>query len=468
LLGKMSPIQLLHVDDEVRRWWQWSWCGNYWERVSPALIRELPTDETTRSSVLGLFSFHRDGYVRHEAIRLLTQIHDGSELPYLLIRLNDWVEPIGADARHAVRSRISDQYLCRFVDNLPLAVHMLECRRRDQTEIVRQIILLLVQPRHDELLARAMNSEVREVRRSVVRLAIETSGEHRPRVIVHALRSDDGVIRLWGTERVRECFSGDQLERALGRLLRDPFMPVRRQALIIQSENSADSGREVWRRALLDGSASIRELARFSLGKMGNADFSTFYRQALKEQPASLAALCGLGETGDRSDVTVIQEYLRSPLPSRRRAAVGAFARLGGESVIPELIEHLRDDSPTVVREAMRYLERSASLLDGERLCRTVMVDERQEVRAAAIRLIDAMGKWRSLTWLIRTSTHRDRATGNLAQSLIESWFEPPRCNRVYTRPSEAERQAIVNALTECRPMMGETIARKIDAWMKG
>ena len=94
-------------------------------------------------------------------------------------------------------------------------------------------------------------------------------GTHRPRVVEHALSSTDSVIRLWGSRHVRPCFLGKALEGILGSLSRDGFMPVRREALIIQAETSADSGRGVWRRALLDGNASIRELARFHLGEVG-------------------------------------------------------------------------------------------------------------------------------------------------------------------------------------------------------
>ena len=435
--------------------------------MSPAAVRTLGTDESTRSSVLGLLSFHRNGYVRHEAIRLLAQNDDGSELPYLLIRQNDWVEPIRADARHAVQARLGERDLTKFVDSLPLVIHLLDFRRRDHSDLVRQLIAILVQPRHDELLAKAILSEDRETRRSVVRLAMDATAEHTPRVIAHALRSNDGVIRLCASRRVRECSPDALLERTLEGLERDRFMPVRREAFLIRSQISPDSGQEVWHQALLDGSASIRELARFSLRKLGEVDFSTFYRRAVVEQPTSLAAFCGLGETGDRSDLPLIRGSLKSRLPSRRRSAVCAFARLGGDSVIPELTECLHDDSPAVVRETRKHLERFPSLLDGDRLCQMVMVDGRPHVRTTALWLIDTMGKWRCLPWLIRAATHGDRATADLAQGLIERWFAPPRCNRVFTRPSPAERQKMADSLADSRQGMDETFVCRLEVWLK-
>lgn len=267
LLDRLPPERLRHLSDVVSGSWRWFIC-NAWDGLTPAGVQTLITEETTRTSVLGLLSFHRNGYVRHEALRLLAQSHDGSELPYLLIRQNDWVEPIRADARCAVQARLNEEHLHAFMGNLPLVVHLLDFRRHDHADLVRQVIGMLVQPKHDEILAKAIHSQDRAVRRSVVRLALEAEGEHRPRVVEHALSSTDGVLRLWASTHMSQCFSGKALGCILGKLRRDRFMPVRRQALIIQADSSPDTGRGVWREAFLDGNASIRELARFHLGKL--------------------------------------------------------------------------------------------------------------------------------------------------------------------------------------------------------
>ena len=80
LLDPLAPEQLRHLGDMVTDSSSWS-IGFAWERLTPAGVHKLITEGPTRTSVLGLLSFHSNGYVRHEALRLLAQNHDGSELP---------------------------------------------------------------------------------------------------------------------------------------------------------------------------------------------------------------------------------------------------------------------------------------------------------------------------------------------------------------------------------------------------
>lgn len=120
-----------------------------------------------------------------------------------------------------------------------------------------------------------------------------------------------------------------------------------------------------------------------------------------------------------------------------------------------------------LTREVRKNLEASPASLRGEWLCRVAIEDQRRHVRETAVRLIYALGKWRCLPWPIRASVQPDRPTAQLAQGFIETWFVPPRCNRVFTTPSRQETQAIIEALDDSRREMDDTFQRKLDLWLK-
>lgn len=364
LLSLVPAEDLLALDDLSEWTCRWSLSGR---RFEPATVRSLASDPTLRTPILGLVSFHRNGYVRHEAVRLLADARDGSELPYLLIRQNDWVEPISRDARTAVQERLVDENLVHFVKNMPLVVHLSAFKRRDHSAVVQRVVELLVRPRHRELLLSTLRSPNSKVRRWVARQTLDLVGEHQPFVVRLGVDSDDGVVRLWSCRLVRFQFASDEVKQILGKLKRDHFFrPVRSEAYWSEAQAFPDEAAEIWKEALFDSSYSIREMAQWQLAKMGKGDVAPLYREKFVRTPDSLPALIGLGGTGDQSDLPMIRRHLKAVLPKWRRAAVYGLAHIGGEAVTSELVECLRDDSRSVVREVRRRLEEPERVLDGK------------------------------------------------------------------------------------------------------
>lgn len=465
IVSQVPPIALLEIPNALT--WHYSWYPfDAWSNLQPSAVQSLEIDAKYRASVLGLISFHQNGYIRHSALRLLAEIHDGSELSYLLIRQNDWVDAIRVEARSAVESRVSDAYLPHFVKNLDLVVRLSRLTRDDHSTIVNQVIQLLVQSQSDAEFATALQSTNRDVRRRVARIALSLVSERHQQIVRHVLASDDAVLRLHAARRLKLSYSGSELREVVEQLKRDPYMPVRREGFRLAADDETGSASNAWQQALLDRHPSIRELARFEISRSQNFDVPQFYRDALAASPDSLAALNGICETGLVSDIDVIKSYLNHPRPSRRRAAVFGIARIGGESAVPKLLKSLRDDSPSVSREAGRQLRPFAHLIQGSELLNIVFDDPRDHVRTVSLRLIFEMGKWRSLPWLIRSLAHQDPNVTSQAEELIESWFSPPLSCKVFTRSTDHDRQAINQALDESKHAINRQILSNLQSWL--
>jgi hypothetical protein len=262
-------------------------------------------------------------------------------------------------------------------------------------------------------------------------------------------------------------FGNKEGRQILGRLKYDKSVPVRSEAFWNTAKAFPNEAIRIWREALLDRSHAIREMAQSQLARLGITDVASVYRDALAGDPNDATPLLGLGETGNESDLPLIRRYRIAVLPSRRRAAVRGLARIGGESVVGELVNCLQDDSPNVTREARRQLEAPGHVLSGNSLLAVIENDVRPHCREAAVRLIFSMGKWRSLPWLIYAAVHPDPQTAGLARQFIEAWFSPPLCNKIWTKPSSNERGAINIALYRSRESLELPFQQKLDAWLK-
>jgi HEAT repeat protein len=466
LLSVVSPDQLIHLSGVIG--WSWGWyVSDAWDKLSPTEVPGFLVDPETRTAILGLLSFHRNGYVRHAAIRLLADERDGNELPFLLIRQNDWVSVISIEAQQAITDRVRPNYLAHFVASLPLVTHLLAFRRRDLSSVSCKVIELLVQPGHDDLLAGAIGASIRSVRRQVVRAALDVPGEHHARVIRHGLASADAIIRLTCATRLRPSLSGDELQQAIAALQRDRFMPVRREGFRIEADSLPEHALSTWERGLLDPSASIRELSRYSIRQITTFHAAAFYRRSLAAKADLLPAVCGLAECGNSNDLPALRGFLTHPKPRFRRAAIRGIARIGQERAVDELVKSLQDGSPSVVREAKQQLEPYLNAVPGEVLLAVVTNSTAVHARRCAIRLIFDKGKWQSLPWLIRAASYPDEAVALCARRFIEAWFSPPLCNRVFTKPSVAEREAIEEAMSALPRESGENFLAKLRKWLQ-
>lgn len=451
-----------HCSDRLD-WWE----NRAWKSIQPSQVPSLSSQPESRTSILGVLTLHPNGFVRQKAVEELHQVRDGKELPFLLLRLNDWVKPIRDRAARFVEPRLCDSYQQHIVDCLPLLAWLLQCRRTEYVDLVPRAVVLLCRSECESQLAEIAASSDRRVRRKITRLALEIEGDHLPRLVRHLIRSNDTALRIWGAERVSRELYGAELDTALDDLRADRCMPVRRHALLALAERSAEDARSVWTETLLDRHRSLRELARCRLAPENVGGFSPFYRENLQTNPENLYALLGLGETGSADDVPRVRTYFRSGRPALRCAAVRAISTLPGELPDPRLTDMISDDFPSVRRATQDALILRPQLVDRERLLSIVLSDNRWQTGQAGLTVFDGLGKWRALPYLIRGCCARCPEVAAHAETLVQRWFSPPRCNRVFTSPSEAEGDAISAALREAAPQLTPAFAGQLLEWMK-
>src|SRR5260370_917295 len=163
-----------------------------------------------------------------------------------------------------------------------------------------------------------MRTSNRNVRREIFREVLQLPGKQTGRVVEFGLTAGDAVVRLWCARQVRSYFSGELLRAVLQQIRADPSMPVRREAMLIEAEDFPESAESVWKQALLDSNSSLRELAHIHFTGLTKFSPAQNYRQVLIATPTSLAAILGVGETGDQSDMPLIRTYLNAAVPSHR------------------------------------------------------------------------------------------------------------------------------------------------------
>lgn len=405
-------------------------------------------------AVLGVASCVHDGHVREAAVRRLDrEIIDGQELPFLLIRLGDWVPQVRNPAERAIRRRLTEHHRAAYLRNLPILVRMQNRSRTHESVLFAQIKQWLLQD-VTSLVRHALASTDRMTRREGPLWAWATLGaenEAQQRDIVDLmLQSDDPASRLrvalWAAGGMMAArLAGDVLPK----LLSDRFATVRRMSLAWCATRDPEKHLPTLRAALLDPSAVMRSVAQFHLPHLQGLDLRAFYREAIQcpdLDSVPPGAIGGLGEVGRSEDAALVSPLVAANKIAVRKAAIRALARLAPEEHMEIFVTSLRDASPGVSREARDALEAYASLVGSDRLTRIFEEADHRHIRRQALALIAHLPKWQSVSFLIEFCLHPDGDIQSAARNHLASWVRG--FNRShFSNPSESELIRLRRAL---------------------
>jgi len=466
IISELTPLDLAALDQRARGYNAYSYYNfNNWQKLRPSDVGRL-AQSPFATSLVGLASFHFSGYVREAAVGELASQRSGAELPFLLVRLNDWVSQVRDAAARAVRARIEPTYAVHFLANISLVLRLRACGRVDK-QFVEDVCGLLKRPECKELLLTGMGSKEKTIRRISFQLAAEADPSTRSSIIRAVMSDPDAVARSWAVRHFLPDVTPDELPSVIEPMLNDKFMPVRRDALWAVATKRPDLATEPLRRALLDSHVSMRETARQFMAVAAVADIRTFYAEAFTRGLAAqrFATICGLGETGNASDVSLLANDLASPQTKLRRAAVYAMGKLDAEGCVTRLIGFLSDTKASVSREALKALLPKASRVPLEELESLRASDVDLHIRRNALTLILHADKWRKLPALLAACVDEETKIAGLATRALRDWFST--YNRSFAEPTRVDFERIQSALSKAESKLPHGVAKELRECLK-
>jgi len=469
LMRALTPVEIQRLHSTVRAS---SYClgrQQYdWLTLTPQEVELLSGFGAASVSALGLASFHHNGYVREAAIKKLSQITTGAELPFLIIRLNDWVSNVRTAAYEAIRPRLVPQYCQAIIDNLQLFNSLEHAQRVDHKQIIDTINNVMQSDECRPLLLETLNTDDRFLRRAGFRLGLDPAKPDFESLAKRGLRDHDIVIRSLAAKRISDACDGPACLSFIESMKRDRHMPVRREALRMAVKLGPPGDLEELRKALLDTHASMREEARYHLRKMAAFDVAAFYRQQLPtaERHTLYAVVSGLGEFGNAVDDALIVPYTSHPTPKMRRAALKALASLRPDPHMEVFMKALSDEAPRVSSLAVKALRRKPSSLSAARLWEILKSTPHFHVKRHAFHLIERCAKWDSIPYLLSALCETNETLVEMGQSAVSDWVGS--FNRSFASPTPSQIAATRTALNTCGHLLDETTLERLQFSLKG
>ena len=361
LLDETEIADLPALDERVRgsyylslptsehRWWE----------LPPVRVREFPFE------LAALAASHSNGYVREAAIVRLAELTTGRELPFLLIRVNDWVAPVRRRALALVEDRLREDFAASWVECLPLLDRLQRQKRADHGPLRERVARFLVRSDVIHHLHAGLESSQQAVRRSAFAWCRTAGPSDKRRSIEIAAASEDPMLRLAATKALPGPFVEPEASVLLDTLAEDPFMAVRREALLAFMTRFAQRDLVRAERFLLDPRPGVRYIAVF-YSQIEPGAYRELCARALwgdtERDPAG--AIGGLAEHGGPEDLEVIRPFLRHRKSKTRVAALRGVTKLDPNAARTVVWDALENGTPRLSKEAVVLMTRHQSLLN--------------------------------------------------------------------------------------------------------
>lgn len=384
LVNSLTGSQLVQLDSLFRERTSLEWTYD-WSRENPERFFNSAMSDQEKVVIMGLASFHPNGHFREKAINALSSLETGLELPFLFIRLNDWVEEVRLATMKAIIKRINPENAKEIVNCLPLIFHLKQCQRDNHDQIIKMVLSCLASPEAKSEVINGFGHNDPKVRSLCFEIAFEAGFLEKKTIINHLMKEPLSHIRSRTFQKIQAAINCEEFQEIKHWLLNEKSSSLKVLGLEMFYKFAPSECIEKLENAALDDSVLVRETARFLLLKLNQFDFLSFYRSAILKPEKLYGAIMGLGEVGSASDVMLIEKFIDAEKPQLVRATMRSLAKLNFANYKGRLISLLSDLRPGISKEARKLLNKNLTKPDAEIVHQIYLESNQLQVKKNAL-----------------------------------------------------------------------------------
>lgn len=441
---------LLELDDVYRgcfyTWDEYNYRSETWYYTLVCKnIVDTCEDTEDRIRLLILCAMDSNGHVREDAINYLSELK--GSLPFIILRLNDWVDEVKDAAYFASKKRISEAGLEELLYSLPVLDKVKKSRRRKEKVIfeISESVGEKIAEKSNEFdyslfktyeqyaknaFYRFLYNKNAYSKQQLLDLLSLTTGKFDSMMIVSAIIHHFGITE----EDFRKYKnSGNAF--------------IRKQAI-----NRWLSDYGLWEGAeesLMDKSAGIRNLIQFYL-RRDNFDITRYYLENLHAGDKRVAII-GLGETSGKDVIDHLIPFLDSDDVKTVRITLASIGRILKEEGKEYYLRFLSCDNTLLVREACQQCLKWNVYFGGEYLQNLYLKSDDDRKGICFLLLMLKEPFWKSLPFYLSIF---GRIPNNHQIILDKKIYRRPMFNKV----SDGLKSEILHAIEDNKKFLPESL----------
>ena len=405
-----------------------------------SLVSLLNFEPDISIHLLGIASLNSSGYVRERALKLISGSKNPSAVPYILLRLNDWVVSIRNLAEHILKNMFTADNIDLFINHFALINRLEDSVRVELKSIKIEIEDFLKDDSFRDMVMSNFNHPQVKTRLFCYQLLKERVAKDE-NIITNALQDKSFEVRMWLVEAIN-ILELETKYAIIEKLLQDKSAKVKTAVLRENEDVVCLKFRGILEMLLVDEYASVRDEARFIAKKHSIIiDIPEFYRQQILKNPKP-GAIVGLGETGNQRDLDIVYRFTTHEESKKRLAALIAMWHLSRVDAVGFVLDALDSDVPKIRKIVKRLLKRTRmpEILSA---MKEKLRSEDLDIRVFALQIVYSYGGWQALEAILYAISNEHDPVLSESKNLLNSWLI--RSTRLYSKPDRATENAIVN-----------------------
>lgn len=382
-------------------------------KIENFITKQMSKDE--QRAVLIFSSFNPNGYIREQALKLLVFYEE--TLPYLVLRLNDWVYNVRQTALTMFSKRLVEATDEELINTLPF-LHKLQKSKRGDNFIISS----LMQDKfcaNEKLLEKGLaNSDVR-TRKTCLSFISNTSLPKTALLLKHIKKESDPFVRRMIFQILfKENIKIEELSK---QFLKDKYPANRLLALQYLYDYNIDLAFIKAYQMLLDRNLQVRILSREIIKTIKKTDnFHQFYLENLSSN--TTIAVYGLGEVGCKEDCYIIEPYLKNSKTAVVRAAMISLMHLDSEKYITLITEMLYSEHSSIVNTAFMLLKKYKDY-DYKKILEAYQEIDYENAKIKCALLLFQASKWKTLLYILTIIGSNYEKLEAICQAQLSRWL---------------------------------------------
>lgn len=440
LLNTIPLSQLNKVDEHLRKSHfarPYTEAAKYWHHLEPSII---DTQSVNDIICLKILCCHPNGYIRYKAIITLAKRSISEAIPFLIIRLNDWVEEIKSACLNILEDIANSKFICHFIECLSLLSQLKNKERYNQINFIKNIEKRLITQCSEGLFDKINSPERICARYAFTLLTNSDSPAMLEQLLTTTINHKDIIIKLNAFNLAVNYYDLNNLLIFIKKTKDDKLIPIRKKTLYAFIKYFPQHSRKVLEYALFDPSSSIRAMSRYYLKQQGINEFSDYYKDALIRQDKKIKpVILGLSESGKQHDFHLLRPFLTKHHTNLNTVLLKATFKLQPQDWKNVIHELLANPNSALLKSFVR-----ASLENSEGYSLEEIIDliykRNSLMHIRALVTIFSNGiyeRWKVLNFVLQElELLTDQDCKVIFEGYLLRWIANNSPNKVFVRPS--------------------------------